>query len=131
MLSLISVHQLYSFPLFFFIWFICLIWFMCTLHQNSSAPLLTQTLHIPYDHNDETRRPCQCHCSFSYSAPSAWKSLPLEIRCTQSTIALKTALKTHLYKTCYLLLVNSPSLLPPPPPPPHFFFFFFNFAKVR
>ena len=43
-------------------------------------------------------RPKHGHRSFSYSAPSVWKSVPREIRHIQSTTAFKTALKTHLLK---------------------------------
>ena len=36
--------------------------------------------------------------SFSYVAPSVWKSLPQEVRNTTLTSEFKTALKTHLFK---------------------------------
>ena len=41
--------------------------------------------------------------SFSYAAPSAWNSLPREKihSLIQSTIAFKTALKTHLFQSYY------------------------------
>ena len=39
------------------------------------------------------------HRSFSYAAPSVVNSLPREIRHIQSTTTLRTALKTHLFKS--------------------------------
>ena len=39
------------------------------------------------------------HCSFSHATPSVWNSLPHEIGHIQSTIAFRTALKTHLFKS--------------------------------
>ena len=49
------------------------------------------------------------HRSFSHAAPSVWNSLPHEIRHIQSATALKTAWKTHLFKS-YLCWVNLYSL---------------------
>ena len=37
--------------------------------------------------------------SFSHATPSIWSSLPREIRHIQSTTALKTVLKSHLFKS--------------------------------
>ena len=41
------------------------------------------------------------HCSFSYSAPTFWNSLPYEIRHIQSVSSFKTALKTHQFKSYF------------------------------
>ena len=81
-------------PVYFFL---LLTVFVYTLHQDSSAPSLTQgTLRIPH-----FRTKTFGNRSFSYAAPSVWKSLPREIRYVQSTTAFKTALKTHLFHSYY------------------------------
>ena len=49
-----------------------------------------RTLRIPYIKTFG-------HCSFSYAASYAWNSLLCEIRHIQSTAALKTTMKTHLF----------------------------------
>ena len=39
--------------------------------------------------------------SFSYSAPSVWKSIPLSIRSSPSPSSFKSALKTHLFRSAF------------------------------
>ena len=73
----------------------CLTFFMCTLHQDSSAhPLDSRTLCIP-----SMKTKTSGHRSFSYAAPSVWNSLPCEIRHIQSTTAFETTLKMSLFKS--------------------------------
>ena len=53
----------------------------------------TRTLRIPH-----VKTKTFGQRSFSYFAPKQWNSLPSDIRHIQSSRALKTVLKTHLYK---------------------------------
>ena len=71
--------------------FICLTFSMSTLHQDSSAPPLTQEF---YAHNNthiilHIKTKSFGHCSFSYAAPSVWNSLPHEIRHISQPLHLK------------------------------------------
>ena len=54
----------------------------------------SRTLRIPHIKTETFG-----HRSFSHAAASVWNSLPHEIRHIQSVTALKTALKTHLFKS--------------------------------
>ena len=84
--------------------FICLTFSMSPLHRDKSAPLLTaRTLRIP-----QIKTKTFGHRTFYYAAPFVWNSLPREIRHIQSTTALKTAPKTHLFKSylCWLDLCS-------------------------
>ena len=75
--------------------FICLTFSMSTLHQDSSAPRLTQkNLRISH-----IKTKTFGHRSFSFAAPSVWNFLPREIRHIQSVTAFKTAPKTYLFKS--------------------------------
>ena len=38
-------------------------------------------------------------CSFSYTAPTLWNTLPKDIRFSQSVSSFRSALKTHLFPT--------------------------------
>ena len=96
--------------------FICLVFFIsscrCIVHQDNSAPLLTQEHHVFH----MLRLKHGCH-SFSYAAPSVWDSLPHKISHIQST-TLSTAFKTALKwrPTCSKVIKHTTA---PPLPPPH------------
>ena len=77
------------------------VYFSDLLHVYSPSRQLrslsdSRTLRIPH-----VRTKTFGNRSFSYAAPSAWNSLPREIRYIQSTTAFKTALKTHLFQSYY------------------------------
>ena len=74
--------------------------FMCILHQDNSAPFLTQELYEPL--KKHILKPKHLASTlFSYAAPSVRNSLPLEMRHIQSTTTFKTVLKTLLFKAFY------------------------------
>ena len=64
-----------------------------THSRQLSSSADTWTLHIPHVNTKTLGQ-----CSFSYSAPKQWNSLPLDIRHIQSSHTFKTALNSHLYK---------------------------------
>ena len=39
--------------------------------------------------------------SFAYSAPSAWNSLPLQVRCSDNVSTFRSRTKTHLFRLAY------------------------------
>ena len=79
---------------------ICVVFFMCTLRQDNSAPPLTEELYACY-----TLRPKHLDMVFFFlllrSAPSVWTSVSLGIGHIRSTAAFKIALKTPVLKTNY------------------------------
>ena len=94
--------------------FICLICFMCTLHQDRSAHLLTQDLYAFHTFR---------HRFSSYGAPSVSNSLSRQIRHIKSTSAFQPALMTHLFNNSYN------KLLPPTTQPTPYSFKLFSFLN--
>ena len=77
----------------------CLLFWHSSLYSPSRqlrSSSDSRTLRIPH-----VRMKIFGNHSFSYAAPSAWNSLPREIRYIQSTTAFKTALKTNLFQSYY------------------------------
>ena len=64
--------------------FICMVFFLRALHQDSSTPPLTQELYTFHAFTKTFG-----HCLFSCAAPFVWYFLPHEIRHIQSTTAVK------------------------------------------
>ena len=48
----------------------------------------------------KARRKLGCHI-FTYASPKLWNELPVNIRTTTSLVALRSSLKTHLFKLAY------------------------------
>lgn len=109
-----SLQQLHWLPINFRIEFKILLLTYKSLH-NLAPPYLSDLLH-PYTpsrtlrssslgllHAPSARLTTMGHRAFSRVSPRLWNSLPVNIRNSDSLAQFKVKLKTHLFRTAYLL----------------------------